>query len=205
MLKIYVVRHGQDEDNANGILNGRRDLPLTALGQAQAQELAEKIKTLGIVFDSVYTSPLQRVFKTAQIISEITNAPKPIVLSDLIERDFGIMTGQPVASIAERCAPDIVKTDLITYFLCPEGAETFPNLLIRAKNLIAELKVKHNDGSILLTTHGDTGKMIYAAFYDLPWQDVLKQFHFGNSELLFLSADSPASKAHIVKTQQYNH
>lgn len=28
MLKIYITQHGQNEDNANGILNGHRDLPL---------------------------------------------------------------------------------------------------------------------------------------------------------------------------------
>jgi len=25
MNKIYIVRHGQDQDNANGLLNGHRD------------------------------------------------------------------------------------------------------------------------------------------------------------------------------------
>ena len=46
MLNVYLARHGQDEDNANGILNGRRDMPLTTLGVNQAKELAEKIKSL---------------------------------------------------------------------------------------------------------------------------------------------------------------
>ncbi len=32
MLTIYVARHGQDKDNEAGILNGRRDMPLTLKG-----------------------------------------------------------------------------------------------------------------------------------------------------------------------------
>lgn len=44
MLKIYLARHGQNEDNAIGILNGYRDLPLTDTGLAQAAEVANKIK-----------------------------------------------------------------------------------------------------------------------------------------------------------------
>lgn len=48
MLKIYIARHGQNEDNANGILNGHRDLPLTSLGERQAYELADGIKDIGL-------------------------------------------------------------------------------------------------------------------------------------------------------------
>ena len=44
MLNIYLARYGQNQDNANGILNGHRDLPLTELGIAQAEEVAIKIK-----------------------------------------------------------------------------------------------------------------------------------------------------------------
>ncbi len=32
MLKIYLMRHGQNLDNLNGILNGHRDEPLTEKG-----------------------------------------------------------------------------------------------------------------------------------------------------------------------------
>lgn len=34
---VGVTRHGQDEDNVRGILNGHRNLPLTDLGRQQAQ------------------------------------------------------------------------------------------------------------------------------------------------------------------------
>jgi len=40
MLKIYLAQHGQNEDNANGMLNGHRALPLTEMGIAQATEIA---------------------------------------------------------------------------------------------------------------------------------------------------------------------
>lgn len=36
IMKIYLARHGQNEDN----LNGHRDVPLTDLGRAQAHEAA---------------------------------------------------------------------------------------------------------------------------------------------------------------------
>lgn len=58
MLNIYLARHGQDQDNANGILNGRRDMPLTELGVNQAKELAGKLKLIGIKFEKVFSSLL---------------------------------------------------------------------------------------------------------------------------------------------------
>ncbi len=42
--EIFIARHGQNEDNINGILNGHRDLPLTSLGREQAKELGEAIR-----------------------------------------------------------------------------------------------------------------------------------------------------------------
>ncbi len=205
MTKIYVARHGQNADNTAGILNGHRDLPLTELGMRQALELAEGIRDHGLTFDAVYSSPLMRAYDTACAITKTLSLPAPRVIEGLIERDFGTMTGKPVDDIEKLCAPAIIKTDTITYFLSPEGAETFPQLIKRAKQVLDEVQKWHLDGSVLLVTHGDFGKMLYAAYYDLPWIDLLTQFHFGNSELLLLAPDSPASEAHMIRIEQHNH
>jgi broad specificity phosphatase PhoE len=204
MLKIYLVRHGQNKDNAEGILNGHRDEPLTNIGVAQAHEIATKVKDTGIIFDKVYASPLQRAYKTAEIITDAIHLEKPEIMLELIERDFGVMTGKLQSKIMELCSPDILQTDTITYFLKPDGAETFPQLLERANKLLANIRLKHENGNILLVTHGDFGKMIYAAYYGLDWLDVLKLFHFGNSDLLKLSPESHYSDTHVHKIEQYN-
>lgn len=204
MLKIYLARHGQNEDNANGILNGHRDLPLTEIGEAQATEVAYKIKEADLVFDFVFCSPLQRAKRTAEIISEVNELPVPEINDLLIERDFGVMTGIEQSRVEELCAPDIIKTETINYFLSPEGAESFPDLLHRAGKLLDDLIARYSDGSILLVTHGDFGKMIYAKYYNLDWRDVLTLFHFGNSELLLLSEDSDPGEAHVFTILQHN-
>ena len=202
MHEIYLARHGQDQDNVDGILNGHRDQPLTELGISQAQKLAAHIKDTGLVFDHVYASPLQRAYRTAEIITETLGLPKPIREPDLIERDFGIMTGKPVGKIMEICAPDVLVTNKIKYFLSPEGAETFPQLIERAKNILDKLEAQPEDSvKILLVTHGDFGQMIYAAYYNLDWREVLALFHFNNSDLLLLSPGSQANKTHVFRTE----
>ena len=200
MPEIYLARHGQDRDNVNGILNGRRDEPLTDLGVSQAQRLAAHIKDTGLSFDRVYASPLQRAYRTAEIVADVLGLEKPVKEPDLIEREFGVMTGIPVNKIMEMCSPDVLSTGRINYFILAEGAETFPELIERAKRLLEKLKT-HEEGKILLVAHGDIGQMIYAAYYDLGWRAVLQLFHFNNSDLLLLSPGSTAEETHVFRTE----
>jgi len=173
-----------------------------------------------VVLSAVYSSPLQRAFETANIFADAlsttsttNNTPqqKVQILDDLIERDFGIMTGLPTSSIIEKCGiNNILVTEKINYFLHPQGAETFPNLIDRAKRVLSHIEQiitseeDNSETSILIVTHGDFGKMIYAAYYNLQWEDVLRSFHFGNSEVLLLSKTSSSENAHVFETKQYN-
>ena len=204
-MKIYLARHGQNEDNANGILNGHRDLALTQQGKKQAQELANLIKGHHLCFDAILSSPLQRAHQTAETIRANIDGPEIETLDLLIERDFGIMTGVEQSRIKELCAPDTLETDTVTYFLSPEGAETFDDLMSRAGNIIQYVTSHFNPGqSILLVGHGDLEKMIHAYYYGLSWQDGLTQFHFGNSDLVLLSEDTSAEKSKVFEIKQFN-
>ncbi len=205
MTKIYIVRHGQNKDNANGILNGHRDLPLTQLGIDQAKELAQSIKEADIHIDKAYSSPLQRAYQTGEIITDHLGINQPEKLDILIERDFGIMTGKLIKDIEKLCAPNIIKADIITYFITAEWAETFPQLIERAQKALTYIEEKHSNENILIATHGDFGKMLYTAYYNLDRKEVLVKFHFGNSEVLLLSPETTANQAHIFHTKQYNH
>ena len=205
MIKIYLARHGQDEDNASGILNGHRDKPLTKVGVEQALSLAQNIKNHNLKIGKVFSSPLLRVYKTAEAITNALELDKPKKLEMLIERDFGIMTGEMIKNIQSMCSPDIISTNKITYFLSPQGAETFPQLMDRANKLFKWIEQQNFGENILLATHGDIGKMIYATYYNLPWKNVLTDFHFGNTELLLLDKDAKPENRLIVKTKQHNH
>ncbi|MFA7301169.1 MAG: histidine phosphatase family protein [Candidatus Shapirobacteria bacterium] len=204
MNTYYLIRHGQNYDNVNGILNGHRDLPLSEIGINQAIELGHKLKEINLTTDIVLTSPLNRTYVTASIVSSLNNYSTPIVEPLLIERDFGVMSGQKQTDIEKLCSPDIIKTDTVTYFLNPQGAETFPDLINRAKKLLTQLESQYSNKKIMLVSHGDFGKMVYAAFYKLEWKDVLVNFHFGNSELLLLSSEIEPKDSKLVNIKQFN-
>ncbi len=204
MLKIFLTRHGQNEDNANGILNGHRDLPLTPRGVEQAHQLAEEVKKTGIMFDAVYVSPLMRARTTADVICERIGLSSPVVLDTLIELNFGEMTGKPVTDIQKLDPSQKLQAEVITWFTGIEGAETYDECLVRAARVLDFVKSNHTDGAVLLVCHGAIGHMIYGAHHGLHWRDALLQFHFGNCEMIQL-ADTLESDPHIVHIEQYNH
>lgn len=205
MWKIYIARHGQDEDNFNWILNWHRDMPLTEVWLFQARELSRMIRENSITFDKVFSSPLKRAYHTWLEVTNWLSIEKPEILDLLIERDFWIMTWKKVCDIEKLCSPEIIKAEKITYFLNPEWWEDFPLLLWRTRKILDILVKNYSDKNILLVTHWDTWKMIYSHFYWLDWLECLTWFHFWNSELILLEKWLEESKRHIFKTKQFNH
>ena len=81
--QIYFLRHGQTDNNREGRMQGRVDIPLNETGRAQARCAARRLKSIS--FDAVYSSPLGRAVETAQIVTglptqEINIEPRAIEL-----------------------------------------------------------------------------------------------------------------------------
>ena len=201
-VEIFVARHGQSDDNVAKVLGGRRDAALTDTGRQQAQNLAQGIVGAGLTFDAVYCSPLTRAHDTADIVADVAGLPKPIVIDDLVEREGGIMTGMSFDAIKRDVKTNVLQSDLITYYLDPEGAETFPEMITRGQAVLDYVRSLHDSGRVLLVCHGDIGKMIYAAATGKDWQEVLTGFHLGNAELIDIGKHH---EAHIVTLEQFNH
>ena len=185
MNQILLVRHGQDIDNLNGVLNGHRNQPLTSLGEEQATLVAQKL--LKEKIDRIFSSPLTRARQTAQAISSTLDIPFTIEPL-LIERDFGSMTGKSISSIKELPDDQLIKTARVNYFLRAQGAESFEETYARAVSLLLELHRNWPDQKLLLVTHGDIGKMIQAAYHEWHWTDGLRAPHFDNTDILRLSS-----------------
>lgn len=99
-MRIYLIRHGETDWNKEGRAQGREDIPLNARGRAQAEALAEAFAAVPI--DRIVTSPLMRAVETGAVIARAKGLTSPAdspdqIEADLIERDYGILSGRQVS------------------------------------------------------------------------------------------------------------
>ncbi len=140
IVELWLVRHGQTHENANGILSGQIEAQLSQTGIEQAKALKEKLS--GIAFDGVYDSSLQRALDTAHYAGF---NPEPV--DDMREFCFGDYDGHPISELPK----DWVDA-LYTFtddFITPNG-ENKAMVTARAERFVASLK----PGKYLIFAHG---------------------------------------------------
>lgn len=92
-ITLTWVRHAQSTDNASGIISATvPGAGLTALGQTQAQAVAEAIAANA--YDGIYTSDMIRTQQTAAPLAADLDIT-PVVLGGVREIASGILTGLP--------------------------------------------------------------------------------------------------------------
>lgn len=101
LYRLYLMRHGQSEGNAKGVLQGQSDFPLSPMGHRQAQAAADYFAEHKVTFQTIIASPLTRASQTAEIIGRTLNVP---VETDehWMERNNGQLAGLKPEEIAER-------------------------------------------------------------------------------------------------------
>jgi broad specificity phosphatase PhoE len=141
---LLLVRHGETDWNAAGLLQGHTDRPLSDFGRRQARQLAEELE--GEPFDAVYASDLARARETAEIAGERLGLP--VVLdADLREKDWGSWEG---LTAVERDRVEFVG----------ESTEAHRERILRALTRIAE---RHPGGRVLVVTHGGSMRRVQTA------------------------------------------
>ncbi len=103
-MKILLIRHGETDWNIERRLQGREDIPLNERGILQAEGCAGALR--GIHADIAVTSPLLRARETCRIIAEAMGCREILVDPDLIERDFGAVSGIPQEDIFAKAMED---------------------------------------------------------------------------------------------------
>jgi probable phosphoglycerate mutase len=137
---FWFLRHGETDWNAQGLSQGRTDIPLNHVGEAQAARAARTIQPIGIA--SITASPLVRARRTAEVTAELLGLPVTLD-PDLAEVNFGAQEGLPMGDWYD---------DWIAGTYTPEGGETFAELRDRAVRGVNRALAR--PGPVLMVAHG---------------------------------------------------
>ena len=162
-IDLYIVRHGQTEENLQRILQGQMPGHLTEEGIHQAEEARDRLKD--IPFQSIITSDLKRAVDTANIISQVHQCP--LILEPLLrERDFGIHTGGPYISISHALDPSAETMEQLA-----QRAADFLNKLTQSSSSLFSLLTSH---PLLVISHGLFLRVLQAVYHGVPVRSIEK-------------------------------
>ena len=146
-MTLLFLRHGQTDWNAQGLFQGRTDIPLNETGRKQAREQAKALLSHEPPVDAIYASPLKRAVETAEIAGQALRLP---IHTDerLVERCFGDLEGTPIVR------------GLGEEGLARHGAESFAALHGRVKGFLDDIAARHPGQCVLVAAHGNVGRMV---------------------------------------------
>jgi len=163
MTEIILARHGETEWNVEEVFRGRIDIELNETGIKQAELLAEYLSERKI--DAIYSSPLKRAVKTAEIIAGYHKLDVEIA-PGLIDFDCGKWHGLPHQEVKDKYKelyalwvshPDKVKL--------PAG-ESLNDVRKRAMSVVDNVVAKY-EGTVVLAAHRVVNKVLICALLGL--------------------------------------
>ena len=139
---VYLARHGETAWSLTGQHTGLTDLPLTEAGEHIALRLGERLKGLNPA--KVFTSPLQRAFRTCQLAGFGAVAE---VDPDLVEWNYGEYEGRRTADIRlERPGWQLFRDG------CP-GGESPRQVSARADRVVTRVRAVAGDVVLFSSGH----------------------------------------------------
>jgi 2,3-bisphosphoglycerate-dependent phosphoglycerate mutase len=166
VTEIWFIRHGETDWNAAHRMQGRTDIPLNATGLAQADALVPLLvqSHREAPFAALYATPLTRAQQTAAPVAVAIGLPVGIV-ADLQERAFGIIEGEPYATVRDGIGrtPELTVAAQALYtrdphYLPPPGdsgdGETLQHFYDRVVRGAQFLAAQHPGAKVAIVVHG---------------------------------------------------
>jgi probable phosphoglycerate mutase len=162
--RILFVRHGETDYNAEGRLQGQRDIPLNgrgraqaaAIGRALAKALPEAIAALEAA-EAFVASPLIRTRQTMELArASLGLAPERYGLEPALkELTFGDWEGLTWPQVAKRDPAGARAREADKWNFAPPGGESYAMLAARLQPWLESLKA---DGFVV--SHGGVARAL---------------------------------------------
>lgn len=145
LLRMVLWRHGETTYNAEHRFQGQLDVPLNAVGRAQAHRAARHLARL--TPDQIWSSDLIRASATAGYLARLTGLDVQCD-KDLRERSGGEWEGLTIEEIRERYPDHLARWE-------PPGAETTAAVTERSAAALQRIAEDSRPGSLsVVVGHG---------------------------------------------------
>jgi len=178
-IRVLAIRHGETAWNRDKRIQGQLDVPLNAVGEAQARRLAAALA--GERIDVVYSSDLGRARQTAAALADRSGQALQLD-PGLRERQFGIFEGLTWSEIAERWPEQSERWRRRDPEFGAAGGETLADFNARSVAATERLLARHAGQTVVLVTHGGVLDCLYRAATRLPLQ-AARTWTLGNAAI----------------------
>lgn len=144
---VHYIRHAQAENFRNVIYGRMPGFRLTQIGQNQARKAAQYLTKHKITH--IYTSPLERAFETANIISEVFPKAPITHRFELIEVESTGWQGTELSELFRNDTYEIFINDPNANL----GTENLSQLAQRMFNFNQEIVKKHKGEEVVCISH----------------------------------------------------
>ena len=151
-VHLLLIRHGETTWNQELRWQGQADIPLSEVGIEQARSLALKLRKEGNPIAAVYSSPLSRVFHTAEIIADTLNG-RLFIAPLWCEMNIGVWSGLTTEEVIARHSEDWERIRA-GEDLPRGGGETMAQFHERVLHGAELLTEKHSGERVAVVTHG---------------------------------------------------
>jgi probable phosphoglycerate mutase len=155
---VSLIRHGSTSWNEQGLMQGRRDVPLSERGRAQVRAWQIPGKLAGLDRSARWvSSPLRRAVETAEILCGTT----PPADRALIEMDWGGWEGFTLDELRARFGDEYARNEALGLDFRPPGGESPRDMLGRVRSWL--LRVADDPLPVVAVTHLGVVRAVLAA------------------------------------------
>ena len=169
-IRLYLARHGRTPWNEVGRFQGRTDVPLDAVGRAQAAGLAELLRGR---IETVVASDLLRASESARIVCQMLDVPLLALDPDLRERGYGVFEGLTSAECMQ-LHPEIWAARARDRNIEPPGGEARAHVVERMQRALARAveSVRGRYRNVLVIGHGSALRMFLEVLSEGPVESI---------------------------------
>ncbi len=181
-MVFIIVRHGQSVWNKKNMLAGWVDVALSEKGREEALNVSKKL--LGISFDKVVSSDLQRAVETRNIICKEIGYNKEFMQSCMLkERNYGILQQKNIDNIINTFGEKKFFEWRKSYYGCPPEGESLYQVKQRVgdyydSNILSLLKSEQN---VLVVSHSNALRAL-CVHIGLQTESSIEHFEINNCE-----------------------